>query len=91
MDLVLNLKKEYFEQIKQGKKAEEYRLCTPYWKKRIEGKAFDCVIIKCGYPSNSEINKILKFKYNGYEVKTIKHKHFGDTPVKVYAIKVEGK
>ncbi|EES3797326.1 TPA: ASCH domain-containing protein, partial [Escherichia coli] len=26
--------------------------------------------------------------YGGYEVKTITHPHFGDKPVKVYAIKV---
>ncbi|ENN4178965.1 ASCH domain-containing protein, partial [Salmonella enterica subsp. enterica serovar Typhimurium] len=26
--------------------------------------------------------------YGGYEVKTITHPHFGDEPVKVYAIKV---
>lgn len=26
--------------------------------------------------------------YNGYEIKTITHPHFGDKPVKVFAIKV---
>ncbi|EMR6360648.1 hypothetical protein WJV46_003844 [Escherichia coli] len=32
---------------------------------------------------------LLKYKiYNGYEIKTITHPHFGDKPVKVYAIKV---
>lgn len=92
-NLVLNLKREYFEQIKLGIKTEEYRLCTPYWQKRLENKNYDKVIIKLGYPKNSEIEKILEFKYLGYEIKTIKHKHFGSDPVKVYAIKLkkEGK
>lgn len=91
MNLTLNLKKEYFEQIKQGKKTEEYRLCTPYWKKRIEGKNFDKVIIKLGYPKNSETDKILVFKFAGYEKKIIQHEHFGQDPVLVYAIKLEEK
>ena len=88
-NLVLNLKKEYFQEIKLGIKTEEYRLCTPYWQKRLENKNYDKVIIKLGYPKNSEIEKILEFKYLGYEIKTIKHKHFGSDPIKVYAIKLE--
>lgn len=87
--LILNLKKEYFQEIKSGAKKEEYRLCTPYWQKRLENKKYDKVLIKLGYPKNSEIEKILEFKYLGYEIKTIKHKHFGDDPVKVYSIKLE--
>ncbi|MGL5229965.1 MAG: hypothetical protein ACRC8F_03995 [Cetobacterium sp.] len=86
--LTLNLKREYFEQIKLGIKTEEYRLCTQYWQKRLENKKYDKVILKLGYPKNSEIEKILEFKYLGYEIKTIKHKHFGENPVKVYAIKL---
>ena len=87
--LTLNLKREYFEQIKSGIKTEEYRLCTPYWQKRLKGKTFDKIIIKLGYPKNSEIEKILEFKYLGYEIKTIKHKLFGNNLVKVYALKLE--
>lgn len=87
--LTLNLKREYFEQIKSGIKTEEYRLCTPYWQKRLKGKTFDKIIIKLGYPKNSEIEKILEFKYLGYKIKTISHKHFGENPVEVYAIKLE--
>lgn len=87
-NLILNLKREYFEQIKSGIKTEEYRLCTPYWQKRLEGKSFDKVIIKLGYPKNSEIEKIMEFTWRGYKKKKILHKHFGEDPVKVYAIKV---
>lgn len=86
--LTLNLKREYFEQIKSGIKTEEYRLCTPYWSKRLEGKTFDKIIIKLGYPKNSEVEKIMEFEWKGYKKRKITHKHFGSTPVKVYAIKV---
>lgn len=88
--LTLNLKREYFEQIKSRIKTEEYRLCTPYWSKRLEGKTFDKVIIKLGYPKNSEVEKIMEFPWKGYKKNKITHKHFGNDPVKVYAIKLEG-
>lgn len=86
--LTLNLKREYFEQIKSGIKTEEYRLCTPYWSKRLEGKTFDKIIIKLGYPKNSETEKIMTFSWRGYKKKKILHKHFGSDPVKIYAIKL---
>lgn len=87
--LTLNLKREYFEQIKSGIKTEEYRLCTPYWNKRLENKNFDKVIIKLGYPKKEDKEKELIFPYRGYKVKTIVHPHFGNNPVKVYAIKLK--
>lgn len=87
--LTLNLKREYFEQIKSGIKTEEYRLCTPYWSKRLEGKTFDKIIIKLGYPKNDEIEKIMEFPWKGYKKRKITYKHFGSDPVKVYAIKVK--
>ena len=31
-----NLKREWYEKIKSGKKNTEYRLCKDYWNKRIE-------------------------------------------------------
>lgn len=86
--LILNLKREYFEQIKSGIKTEEYRLCTPYWRKRLEGKTYHKIILKLGYPKNSEIDKILEFKYLGYSKKKIKHKNFGVEEVEVYALKL---
>ena len=86
--LTLNLKREYFEQIKSGIKTEEYRLCTPYWQKRLENKNYDKVVIKLGYPKNSEIEKIMEFPWRGYKKKKILHKHFGSDHVKVYAIKL---
>lgn len=88
-DLILRLKGEYFKQIKAGTKKEEYRLYNPYWKKRLEDKEFENIIITLGYPKWSEKSKILKFKYRGYKIKTIKHKEFGDKSVEVFAIKLE--
>lgn len=87
--LILNLKSEYFKEIKTGIKKEEYRLCTPYWKKRLEYKKFNKIEIRLGYPKNSEENKILIFPWRGYTIKKIKHPHFGIVPVEVYAIKIE--
>lgn len=89
MNLTLNLKKKYFEEIKQGIKKEEYRLCTPFWKKRILGKKFEKVIIKLGYPKNSEKEKIIIFDWNGFEVKKIIHENFGELPVEVFSIPLE--
>ena len=47
--LLLRVKKEYFDQIKEGTKKEEYREHTHYWKVRIEGKTFDLIEIVHGY------------------------------------------
>ncbi|WP_239056031.1 hypothetical protein [Fusobacterium sp. IOR10] len=90
-NLILNVRKEYFDEVKSGKKKYEYRLFNDYWKKKIWFVDWiDNVIIKLGYPKNIETEKIIKFKYQGYEIETIKHKEFGDKPVKVFAIKLEG-
>ncbi len=87
-NIVFNLKKEYFNQIKNGDKKFEYRLITDYWRKRLENKDYDLLIFKLGYPSHSEKDKILTTKYIGYEIQKIKHKHFGYNEVEVYAIKI---
>lgn len=86
--LIFNLKTEYFQEIKSGVKKEEYRLCNPYWTKRLAGKNFSKVIVKLGYPKKDDKDKEIIFPWNGYKIKTISHKHFGSTPVKVFAIKL---
>lgn len=86
--LIFNLKTEYFQEIKSGVKKEEYRLCNPYWTKRLAGKNFSKVIVKLGYPKKDDKDKEIIFPWNGYKIKTILHKHFGSTPVKVFAIKL---
>lgn len=90
MDLTLPLKAEYFDAIKAGTKTEEYRLTTPFWRKRIEGRTFDHVILTKGYPSTGDLGKRLKLPWRGYSIKTITHPHFGSEPVEVFAIRVAG-
>lgn len=90
-DLHLNLKKEYFEEIKSGVKKFEYRLYNDYWIKRLVGKRYNKLFIKCGYPKKNDKDKILEFPYIGYELRDIRHEHFGNTnatdkQVKVFAI-----
>ena len=63
-------------------------MCTPYWDKRLINKNYDKVIIKLGYPKDSEKEKILIFNYRGYEIQEILHEHFGKEVVQVYAIKL---
>lgn len=86
--LHLNLKAEYFDQIAKGEKPFEYRLCTPYWAKRLVGRNFDQVHIKKGYPPASDASRTLVRPWRGFEVQTITHQHFGIGSVQVYAIHV---
>jgi hypothetical protein len=88
--LVLNVKREYFEQIKSGEKTEEYRLKTTYWDCRLERKWFSRVEIRCGYPKRGDASKILRFVWSGYKVKRILHPHFGKRAVQVFAISLDG-
>ncbi|PPC95683.1 MAG: RNA-binding protein [Methylotenera sp.] len=88
-DLTLHVKREYFEQMRDGTKPEEFRLCTLYWKKRLE-KYYDNVVICLGYPKKDDQSKRLVRKWRGSVIKTITHKHFGSNPVAVYAIDVRG-
>ncbi|MBI9683624.1 ASCH domain-containing protein, partial [Escherichia coli] len=46
------------------------------------------LIITKGYPKREDFSRRIDVPYNGYEIKTITHPHFGDKPVKVFAIKV---
>lgn len=86
-DLHLNLNGEYFDQIKAGVKFFEYRLATK-WAKRLEGKAFDRILIKRGYPKKGDQGRIIERPWRGFELQTIAHPHFGQYPVEVYAILV---
>ena len=88
MNLVLNLKGEYFDDIKAGKKPFEYRLRNAYWSKRIVGKWFDYLIIRRGYPKSGDPDKEIILDYAGWEEQTITHPHFGDNPVTVFAIRI---
>ena len=89
MDLVLPLKAEYFNAIKAGAKPEEFRLRSPFWRKRLEGKTFDRVVLTLGYPSRSDTERRIVLPWQGLRETTITHPHFGPEPVEVYAINVQ--
>lgn len=84
--LHLNVKSVYFNQIKSGVKNEEYRLCTAYWKKRLIGRQYDGILVKRGYPKIDDLDNQEFRKWNGFQIKTIVHEHFGSEPVEVFAI-----
>lgn len=86
--LNLPLKREYFEAIRDGRKPEEYRLCTPFWRKRLEGREFDQVVLTLVYPARDDKARRLVRAWRGFTIKTITHPHFGPDPVQVFAIDV---
>jgi len=85
--LHLHLKAEYFHAIKSGEKLEEFRQQTDYWSKRLS-KTYDEIHLKLGYPKRGDMTKTIIRQWCGYEEKQITHKHFGEKPVDVFAIKV---
>ena len=64
MDLILNVKKKYFDEIKSGKKRYEYREIKPYWTKRLS-KKYTGIQIRLGYPKNTDTSRILRFPWRG--------------------------
>ncbi|MDB7221268.1 ASCH domain-containing protein [Escherichia coli] len=87
-NLQLAVNGEYFDAMKSGEKTEEYRLLNPYWSKRLVDRKYDRLIITRGYPKKDDAERRIEVPYNGYAIKTLTHKHFGDKPVSVFAIKV---
>lgn len=86
--LTLPLKRIYFDEIKSGSKLREYRLCTPYWAKRLEGRDYDKIILTLGYPAAADKERRLVMPWRGFEKMRITHPHFGPSEVEVYAILV---
>lgn len=86
--LTLALKGEYFDQIKVGTKLQEFRLITPYWRKRLEGRSYDRIVLTRGYPKRDDALRHLILPWRGYLELTIRHPHFGPDFVDVFAIDV---
>lgn len=86
--LTLALKGCYFDEIARGIKCEEYRLCTPYWERRLVGIAYDWIVLTRGYPKSDDAERRLVIPFRGYLVRTILYPHFGPLPVDVFAILV---
>lgn len=85
-DLHLNVKDIYFQQYLRGEKTHEYREYNEYWKKRLIGREYSEIYYKSGYPKSGDKDKVRVIPYRGYEVTTITHSHFGEAPIKVFAI-----
>lgn len=86
--LTLPLKRDYFDAIRAGTKTEEYRLCTPHWRNRLEGCEYDQIVLTLGYPARADHSRRLVRAWRGCIIKTITHPHFGPDPVQVFAIDV---
>lgn len=88
--LYLPLKAVYFDQIRTGTKNEEYRLVTPYWRKRLEGRYYDRIVLTLGYPKGGGVEGITRLTraWRGHTIRTLTHPHFGPSPVEVFAIDV---
>jgi hypothetical protein len=86
--LTLPLRGVYFDQIKAGTKAFEYRLVTPFWQKRLDGREYEGITLTRGYPSRNDVSRRIDLPWQGCEIQTITHEHFGAEPVQVYAIRV---
>lgn len=89
--LTLNLKGIYFRQIRYGVKPFEFRLITPHWRRRLEGREYERVMFCLGYPAHNDHHRQIVRLYAGYEIQTIQHEHFGPEPVEVFAIRVSPK
>lgn len=96
--LILPLKAEYFDAIRDGTKKEEYRLANAYWTRRLfvtghrttGHRSFSGIVLTKGYPKRDDAERRLELPWRGFTRKTITHPHFGPEPVEVFAIDVSG-
>ena len=86
--LHLPLDTEFFRAILAGTKLEEYREFNPYWRRRIEGRTFDALVLTLGYPKAGDTARRVVLPWRGYKIKRITHRKFGTEPVEVFAIDV---
>ena len=65
--LHLNLRRPFFDLIATGLKKTEYRECTPYWKKRLEGRDYDVIRFRNGYATKAPIMDV-QYLAKGFRV-----------------------
>ncbi|KPH67076.1 hypothetical protein [Novosphingobium sp. ST904] len=89
-DLIIPVKGIYFDQIAAGTKSHEFRLQTPHWTKRLDGRTYRHVVMTRGYPKSGGVEGVTRLTrvWRGYDLRTIQHEHFGAVPVSVFAIDV---
>ena len=86
--LRLNLKRKWWEQIRDGVKTTELRLANDYWRKRLVGRVYDEIHLCLGYPKKGDDSRVLKRKWRSIAMETVLHEEFGDEPVEVFVIEV---
>lgn len=88
-DLILHIKSIWFDKIKSGEKTEEYRETKPYWKKRLEGKSFDrLILVRGNYGNERDLKNVMIFPYLGYIIKQVGSWEKQEM-VEVFALKLE--
>jgi hypothetical protein len=85
-NLVLPLKREFFEAIRDGSKVWEYRLHNSYWCRRLLGKRYRYCIFTLGYPKRNDCSRRIVHPFRGWQITKLQHDLFGPDPVKVFAI-----
>ena len=72
--LHLNLHREFFDLIERGLKKTEYRECTPYWKRRLQGREYDVICFRNGYATKAPTMEV-EYIAMGYRVVGSKKKY----------------
>ena len=89
--LHLHVRRKWFDMIRLGIKRYEFRKVKPYWRKRLVGREYDRIEIRCGYPKGTETGDdvLLVRKWKGVQITELSgHEEFGPGQVSVFAIDV---
>lgn len=81
--LHLTLHREWFVEIAEGRKKNEYREIKPYWTKRLEGREYDIIEFRNGYAKSSPVMRV---EYKGLDLAETEYLD-GEKKI-VYAIKL---
>lgn len=84
--LQLALRRKWFEAIRDGSKLEEYRLASPYWKRRLEGKTFDKVVLTLGYPPREDLSRRIESPWLGVSRRIVQSEEWDNEPRDVFVI-----
>lgn len=86
--LMLPLKRKWWDLILSGEKVEEFRLVNDYWRKRLEGRTYDEVVLTLGYPKRDDHSRRLVLPWQGFTRKRIVSEEWGGKPRDVFAIRL---
>lgn len=86
--LRLNLKRKWWEKIRDGSKTVELRRATEYWQTRLIGRSYDEIHLCLGYPRRGDESRTLKRKWRCVAKEMVQSDEFGPEPVEAYVIDV---